>query len=183
MNITDLISFKGDDVALLERKGYRTYPLTYNELNEKVLKTQTYLKNNNLKKGDKVLVQAPNCINYVVLMLACLKLGIIFIPLDFHTSKKLREKIIKEALPNLVFTNLDNLEKNTENLPEDKTISKVVDTLLKNNLIDEVICINDGSTDTSMDVLNKYKGNISRAADELGLTRASLYRRLEKYGL
>lgn len=32
-------------------------------------------------------------------------------------------------------------------------------------------------------VVDKYKGNISRAADELGLTRASLYRRIEKYGL
>jgi DNA-binding NtrC family response regulator len=31
--------------------------------------------------------------------------------------------------------------------------------------------------------LDKYKGNISQAADELGLTRASLYRRMEKYGL
>ncbi|OZI05960.1 sigma-54-dependent Fis family transcriptional regulator [Siphonobacter sp. BAB-5385] len=32
-------------------------------------------------------------------------------------------------------------------------------------------------------VLNKHSGNISKAATELGLTRASLYRRLEKYGL
>jgi DNA-binding NtrC family response regulator len=31
--------------------------------------------------------------------------------------------------------------------------------------------------------IEKHKGNISHAADELGLTRASLYRRLEKYGL
>ncbi len=31
--------------------------------------------------------------------------------------------------------------------------------------------------------LRKYNGNISQAAKELGLTRASLYRRLEKYGL
>ncbi len=31
--------------------------------------------------------------------------------------------------------------------------------------------------------VNKYNGNISKAAKELGLTRASLYRRLEKYGL
>jgi transcriptional regulator with PAS, ATPase and Fis domain len=31
--------------------------------------------------------------------------------------------------------------------------------------------------------VDKHKGNISQAADELGLTRASLYRRLEKYGL
>jgi len=32
-------------------------------------------------------------------------------------------------------------------------------------------------------VLSRYKGNITQAARELGLTRTSLYRRLEKYGL
>ncbi len=32
-------------------------------------------------------------------------------------------------------------------------------------------------------VLTKYQGNISKAADELGLTRAALYRRLAKYDL
>jgi DNA-binding NtrC family response regulator len=31
--------------------------------------------------------------------------------------------------------------------------------------------------------MEKHEGNISHAAEELGLTRASLYRRLEKYGL
>jgi DNA-binding NtrC family response regulator len=34
---------------------------------------------------------------------------------------------------------------------------------------------------TIMQVVEKYNGNISRAAKELGLTRAALYRRLEKY--
>lgn len=32
-------------------------------------------------------------------------------------------------------------------------------------------------------VVDRYKGNISQAAKELGLTRASLYRRMEKYGI
>ena len=32
-------------------------------------------------------------------------------------------------------------------------------------------------------VLKKHDGNITQAANELGLTRSSLYRRLEKYGL
>jgi DNA-binding NtrC family response regulator len=31
--------------------------------------------------------------------------------------------------------------------------------------------------------LEKHKGNISKAATELGLTRAALYRRMEKFGL
>ena len=32
-------------------------------------------------------------------------------------------------------------------------------------------------------VLKKHRGNISNAAKELGLTRTSLYRRMEKYDL
>ena len=31
--------------------------------------------------------------------------------------------------------------------------------------------------------IGKHNGNITKAARDLGLTRASLYRRLEKYGL
>ena len=31
--------------------------------------------------------------------------------------------------------------------------------------------------------LERHKNNVSRAAEALGLTRASLYRRMEKYGL
>ena len=36
---------------------------------------------------------------------------------------------------------------------------------------------------TILKAIDKHEGNISKAAKELGLTRASLYRRLEKYGL
>jgi transcriptional regulator of acetoin/glycerol metabolism len=32
-------------------------------------------------------------------------------------------------------------------------------------------------------VLSRHGGNISQASKELGLSRTSLYRRLEKYGL
>ena len=32
-------------------------------------------------------------------------------------------------------------------------------------------------------VLKQHQGNISQAATDLGLTRTSLYRRMEKYGL
>lgn len=31
--------------------------------------------------------------------------------------------------------------------------------------------------------MKKHQGNVSQAAHELGLTRASLYRRMQKYGL
>ncbi|MFM8739367.1 MAG: helix-turn-helix domain-containing protein, partial [Cytophagales bacterium] len=34
-----------------------------------------------------------------------------------------------------------------------------------------------------MKAIQLHNGNISKAAEELGLTRASLYRRMEKYGI
>ncbi|MFO0265370.1 MAG: helix-turn-helix domain-containing protein, partial [Cyclobacteriaceae bacterium] len=34
-----------------------------------------------------------------------------------------------------------------------------------------------------MKAMQLHNGNISKAAEELGLTRASLYRRMEKYGI
>ena len=43
---------------------------------------------------------------------------------------------------------------------EEKTISKVLNPLLMSKLIDEIICINDGSTDRSIDLLNQYEGKI-----------------------
>ncbi|HPR17142.1 MAG TPA: sigma-54 dependent transcriptional regulator [Candidatus Cloacimonadota bacterium] len=43
--------------------------------------------------------------------------------------------------------------------------------------------IDDVEQDVIRRALRKYNGNISQAAKELGLTRASLYRRLEKYGI
>jgi len=43
--------------------------------------------------------------------------------------------------------------------------------------------LEDIERDTIIQMVEKYQGNISKAAKELGLTRAALYRRLEKYGL
>jgi transcriptional regulator of acetoin/glycerol metabolism len=43
--------------------------------------------------------------------------------------------------------------------------------------------IDDVEKNVIQKALRKHNGNISKAAKELGLTRASLYRRLEKYAL
>jgi DNA-binding NtrC family response regulator len=43
--------------------------------------------------------------------------------------------------------------------------------------------LEDIERNTIMQIVEKYQGNISKAAKELGLTRAALYRRLEKYDL
>jgi len=43
---------------------------------------------------------------------------------------------------------------------EERTVAKVIKTLLKSPLIDEIICVNDGSIDKSLVVLKRFKDKI-----------------------
>jgi DNA-binding NtrC family response regulator len=58
--------------------------------------------------------------------------------------------------------------------PIEQTIREAPRMLSNGNL-------GDMEKQTIMQIVEKYQGNISKAAKELGLTRAALYRRLEKY--
>lgn len=49
--------------------------------------------------------------------------------------------------------------------------------------LQESLDLDEVEKSTIRKAINKHNGNISKAAKELGLTRASLYRRLEKHGL
>jgi glycosyltransferase involved in cell wall biosynthesis len=44
---------------------------------------------------------------------------------------------------------------------EEKTVAKVIKTLAKTSLVNEVICINDGSTDKSLSILKKFGDKIT----------------------
>lgn len=53
----------------------------------------------------------------------------------------------------------------------------------RKNIPDKVLTIEEMEENLIREVMRKHNGNITKAADELGLTRTSLYRRLEKYGI
>jgi transcriptional regulator with PAS, ATPase and Fis domain len=54
---------------------------------------------------------------------------------------------------------------------------------MTNNATVDTLNLDEVEKTAIVKALNMHSGNISKAADELGLTRASLYRRMEKYGL
>ncbi|HYF69218.1 MAG TPA: sigma-54 dependent transcriptional regulator [Ohtaekwangia sp.] len=61
----------------------------------------------------------------------------------------------------------------------DFLLSRTLSTTTPNNTLN----LDEVEKSAIVRALQMHNGNISKAADELGLTRASLYRRMEKYGL
>ncbi|GGD12959.1 sigma-54-dependent transcriptional regulator [Hyunsoonleella pacifica] len=67
--------------------------------------------------------------------------------------------------------------------PEDLVFSSIERTTTSNRLEANSLNLDEVEKNTIITVLEKHKGNVSKSAKELGITRAALYRRLEKYEL
>ncbi len=75
----NILKKKSNDIAInfLSEKGFEEH-ISWNNLYEKVCKFSNYLKNINLKKGDRVAAYVPNKIETVISFLGCAKNGIIW---------------------------------------------------------------------------------------------------------
>jgi len=84
---------------------YKIKQLTYSELN--TLSNQLancLVKNNNVKKSDFVGVYLDRSEQYIISILAILKLGAIYVPIDTSYPSKRKEYIINDADINLLIT-------------------------------------------------------------------------------
>jgi DNA-binding NtrC family response regulator len=67
--------------------------------------------------------------------------------------------------------------------PEDLVFSSIERSITTTNFESKSLNLDDLEKSAILTVLEKNKGNVSKSAKELGITRAALYRRLEKYEL
>ncbi len=67
--------------------------------------------------------------------------------------------------------------------PEDLVFSSIERSTTTTSSITKSLNLDDIEKNAILTVLEKNKGNVSKSAKELGITRAALYRRLEKYEL
>lgn len=67
--------------------------------------------------------------------------------------------------------------------PEDLVFSSIERSTKTTNLETKTLKLDELEKNAIIKVLEKHKGNVSKSAKELGITRTALYRRLEKYEL
>ena len=75
---------------------------TYSDFNNRTISFSKYLeKIYNIKNGDRVAVYSKNRSEYVLILLACIKLGAIIVPLNFRLTPSELDVLISDAGPSV----------------------------------------------------------------------------------
>jgi malonyl-CoA/methylmalonyl-CoA synthetase len=101
MHLFDLSLRGRRETAALEFSG-RTY--TFGEIDSRSNRTAQYLIARGIKTGDRLCVQLANCVETIDLYLACVKLGIIFVPINILYRGREVAHIVEDAQPALTLT-------------------------------------------------------------------------------
>lgn len=89
--------------VFVEKQKYRTKIWTFNDLFEKTNQAVEYLDNMHLKKGDKIVICAPNSPYWATLFFACAIKGIVVVPLDMNSSSEFIKKAMGQTKPKFIF--------------------------------------------------------------------------------
>jgi malonyl-CoA/methylmalonyl-CoA synthetase len=99
MTLTQLFDLsligRRDDTAL-EFEG-RTF--TFGEIDARSNRTANYLRSRGFVKGDRLCVYLANCVEMIDLYLACVKLGVIFVPVNILYRDREITHIVSDAEP------------------------------------------------------------------------------------
>jgi len=104
MTLSDLfdLSFKGRrDTAALEFRD-RTY--TFGELDSRSNRLAQLLITRGLRTGDRLCVYLANCVEMIDIYLACIKLGVIFVPINILYRDREISHILSDAEPRALIT-------------------------------------------------------------------------------
>jgi len=127
-----------DNIALV----FAGKEMTYKELNEKANSLAWYLKEQGIRSGDMVGILIDKSFELIISILALLKLGICYIPLEKNYNKERKEFILKNAgCKNILVDEKEDLDMDQINVYEIKLNknSKVVNS--KSNTPDTPNCV------------------------------------------
>jgi malonyl-CoA/methylmalonyl-CoA synthetase len=106
MTLSDLfdLSFKGRrDVTALE---FRDQTFTFGELDARSNRLAQVFLAKGLKTGDRLCVYLVNCVEMIDVYLACLKLGVIFVPINILYRDREISHILADAEPCALITDM-----------------------------------------------------------------------------
>lgn len=86
-----------DREALIYRTGFRAIRISYLDLYDYAYRMANLYQHNGLKKGDAILIWAPNSPEWVAALLACSLSGVIAVPLDMRVQPDFVQHVASET--------------------------------------------------------------------------------------
>ena len=81
---------------------------TYKELSLGIKRAESILISNKIAKYDRVILYMERSYDFICYMIACMKLGAVFITIDETTSQKRVNDILKDSCAKMIVTNIKN---------------------------------------------------------------------------
>src|SRR5947208_15466494 len=102
MNLTGLF-----DLSLIDRRDaaaveFRNRTLTFGEIDERSNRVAHLFAQRGLKAGDRLCVYLVNCLELIDIYLACVKLGVIFVPINILYKEREIAHILGHSEPKAV---------------------------------------------------------------------------------
>ncbi|GAA0133909.1 class I adenylate-forming enzyme family protein [Paenibacillus sp. YSY-4.3] len=113
---------------------------TYQDVNSEVIRFETYLRNQGVTKGDRIVILLPNSFLSVISIFAASKLGAVFVHLNEEIVTQNLKHIIDDCEPKVIITNAKNKAKHS--LPWHQFIvveEKLYDSTVQANQISSVV--------------------------------------------
>ena len=89
-----------DAEAIVDVEQARSW--TFAELNKRSEAASSWLRKKGVNKGDRVALLSPNHISYFDLLFACMKLGAIFVPLNWRLAADEIDYILQDCTPKVM---------------------------------------------------------------------------------
>jgi crotonobetaine/carnitine-CoA ligase len=96
-DLKTLIEKKGDENGSRSFLLYEDRVISYQEMNENSNRISRSLRKLGIRKGDKVLVFFPNCLEYILLWFALAKLGAVMVPINTGLKRDDLTYIIQDS--------------------------------------------------------------------------------------
>jgi long-chain acyl-CoA synthetase len=93
---------RGDEIAFVHRRGYRTPRWTYRETAELAFRFARELERRNIAKGDRVLLWGANSPEWIAAFLGCLLRGVVVVPMDRIAAPDFMQRVAGDVQAKLI---------------------------------------------------------------------------------
>ncbi len=121
-DLFDLTFVSRRDVPALEWQG-RTF--TFGEIDRRANQMAHALAARGFVKADRLCLQITNCIEFIDIFLACVRLGVIFVPVNVLYKDREISHIVNDADPREFFTDLSELVSAAQTMPDHRPVSSL----------------------------------------------------------